>query len=129
MNKEQIDKHKKVIQWFMEYPYEGVWVKHLNVWELQHSPCFNVYDEIVINDRYSVYRQAEIDGEIIECSVHHAGGVRGSYRYCELEYVLMDYEYDVSRMESDGLSFRIRLKKEPPLDSCFRRTEKGLRDD
>jgi hypothetical protein len=32
-------------------------------------------------------------------------------------------------MESDGLSFRIRLKKEPPLDNCFRRTEKGLRDD
>ena len=68
MNKEQILKHKSVMEWFIENPDRGVKCRLLNNrgWTTVYEPEFSVSLIYVQNDKYSELRMAKADGKTIE---------------------------------------------------------------
>ena len=77
MNKEQINKHKEVMLWFIENLEKGVWSKISNtVWHLTRTPEFGENNKYVQNDEYCELRKYVADGKeiIYKCGTWSSGG-------------------------------------------------------
>jgi len=70
MTKDQIQKHKESMLWFIDNPNKGLYcnigTKENPDWHLTQSPKFNVNFDYVINDKYAEYRKAEVEGKNIQ---------------------------------------------------------------
>jgi len=71
MNKEQVEKHGNVIQWYIHNQEKGVWWKTPigNTWCITTDPSFGEEYKYVQNDEYAELRKAIIDGKNVECVI------------------------------------------------------------
>lgn len=69
MNKNQIEKHGSVIEWFLSNPDKGIMYKDMNGkknWNYTDNPAFRLEAYYVENDEYVDLRMAQVDGGIIQ---------------------------------------------------------------
>ena len=70
MNKEQVEKHGEVIEWFIHNYEKGVWCRRndtgLQDWVLTSEPNWRSTYIYIQNDEYAEFRKALIDGKTIE---------------------------------------------------------------
>jgi hypothetical protein len=64
----QAKAHKEAIQFFIDNPVKGLWVRRtlIDKWEIVDSPDFYLEGVYIQNDDYSEFRKAIIDGKTIQ---------------------------------------------------------------
>jgi len=123
MKKEEVQKHKEAIKWWLNNPDRGVWcnkgikITHTELihdWILIYEPKFDVDFNYVQNDEYAEFRKALADGKKIQFFY------RGAWRDCYC------YAPNHSFEESHTL-YRIKQEpKEPEFPCYFREKSSGI---
>jgi len=106
MTREQWNKHKEAIQWFMDQP-EGteIWCKY-DKWYLTSTPSWSVTCEYIINDEYAEFRKAIAEGKTIQ-----SRGCDGSGNWFDLGTTthpcIFENKFDTYRIKPDEPQFKV----------------------